>query len=246
MCCRTCLWSVRKTFSFKPLLIFFLPLLIKKWFVETDKWSNTRRSTHFRQNLAAWKKGTGGEKGGRKRNLADFSMASAALCTLQPTLLWIWWKVGRNPFQFGHCATVLLKTIDWLNRGTISQYAGADKPSRGETRCLRTERGTLASISPALKLTYNRGGETHTHTHAPTHTIQGQAALREQENERWERIEKWRKMVPVTSFIFSLNSHFSFKKVDRIKENVFLGTGKWCGNKENCLEWKQGVCFCGG
>ena len=142
--------------------------LIRKWFMEIDKWSDKRQTTHFLQNLPAaitlHGKKEASVKAGKNGNLVDFWVASAALCTLQPSLLWIWWKVGHNPFQFGRGATVLLKTIDWLNRGTISQYAGADKPSRGETRCLRTERGTLASISLALKLTYNRGGETHTHT----------------------------------------------------------------------------------
>ena len=57
-----------------------------------------------------------------------------ALWTLHPALPRLWWKAGRNPFQFGQCAPVLLKAIDWLNRGTISQYAGADEPGRGERR----------------------------------------------------------------------------------------------------------------
>lgn len=37
---------------------------------------------------------------------------------------------------------------------------------RGDTWHLRREKGTLASISLALRLTLNRGGEIHTHTQA--------------------------------------------------------------------------------
>lgn len=36
---------------------------------------------------------------------------------------------------------------------------------RGDTWHLRREKGTLASISLALRLTLNHGGEIHTHTH---------------------------------------------------------------------------------
>lgn len=60
------------------------------------------------------------------------SMPSCAPWTLHPAPSWLWWKAGRNPFQFGQRAPVLLKAIDWLNRGTISQYAGADEPGREE------------------------------------------------------------------------------------------------------------------
>lgn len=147
-----------------------------------------------------WKKNTI-----KRKTPHTSSMPSCALWTLHPALLWLWWKVGCNPFQFGQCATVLLKPIDWLNRGTISQYAGADKPSRGETWHLRRGKGTLASISLALRLTFNHGGGRHTRTHA----CWGQAAVgRESKKTRGEREknsgEKWGPSLPSFFFKFSL------------------------------------------
>ncbi len=84
---------------------------------------------------------------------------------------------------------------------------------RGETWRLRREKGTLASISLTLRLTFNHEGETHTHRRAHTHRhtrthrlgpgSSGKARKREvRENRKVE--EKWDPSLPSFFFLFSL------------------------------------------
>lgn len=57
----------------------------------------------------------------RKRDPAyTLPVPPGALRTPHPVPPCLWWKGGRNLFQFGQWAPVLLKAIEWLNRGTIS------------------------------------------------------------------------------------------------------------------------------
>ena len=66
----------------------------------------------------------------------------------------------------------------------------------------------------------------------------------EQENERWERIEKWRKMRPVTSFIFFF-SLWVKKKGQNKRENVFCPTWEWVGEEKgkNRPAWNDSAVF---
>lgn len=59
--------------------------------MEIDKRNDKRQTTHFLQNhhaeITRHGKKEASEQAGRKRKLVDVCVASAALCTLQPTLL---------------------------------------------------------------------------------------------------------------------------------------------------------------
>lgn len=113
---------------------------------------------------------------------------------------------------------------------------------RGDTWHLRREKGTLASISLALRLTLNHGGEIHTHTHRLWPCCSGGAKTREaRENRKVE--EKWDLSLPS----FFSPSHFRLKKKkDSLKEKMYFvasGMAKKRGRKRTCLEWEQGVCL---
>lgn len=77
----------------------------------------------------------------------------------------------------------------------------------------------MASISLALKLAYNRGGETHTHSPPPPPQKLGAGSTERAKKMRGER-EKWYPSLHSPKFLPQVK-----KKVDKIKANVFLGTG---------------------
>lgn len=107
-------------------------------------------------------------------------------------------KQGHHPFQFSQCGSVLLEAINWLNSGTISQYAGADEPTRGETWCPRREKRMQASISLTHGLTFIHGRHTQTQWYTQNDTYSSERAGKRKV--RRERNRSGGKMGPVTIF----------------------------------------------